>query len=123
MSEERAKSIPSWQREDAPSLSSGDEHDAEECAAPSDTSRASVITRSVQDVGMQDAPIERKAAPLKSKGSSDPKNGELEGDSRTVKNPSDAADNAQVNDSLVMRKNVLFVPVPCIVLTPRRFPS
>lgn len=99
MSEKRAKSIPSWQREDAPSLSPGDEHDAEECAASSDASRASVITRSVQGDGMQDAPIERKTALLKSKGSSDPKNDELEGVSRTVKNSSDAADNAQVNDS------------------------
>lgn len=104
MSEKRSKSIPSWQREDAPSLSSGDEHEAEDCAASSDTSRASVITRSVQDDGMQDAPIEKKTALLKSKGSSDPKNDELEGISRTVKNPSDAADNAQVNDSLVEKK-------------------
>lgn len=107
MSEKRAKSIPSWQREDAPSLSSGNEHDAEDYTTPSGTSRASVITSSVQDDGMQDAPIERKTALLKSKGSSDPKNDELEGVSRTVKNPSDAADNAQVNDSLVMRKNTL----------------
>ena len=107
MSEKRAKSIPSWQREDAPSLSSGNEHDAEDYATPSGTSRASVITSSVQDDGMQNAPIERKTALLTSKGSSDPKNDELEGVSRTVKNPSDAADDAPVNDSLVMRENTL----------------
>lgn len=123
MSEKRAKSIPSWQREDAPSLSSGDEHDAELCAASSDASRASVITRSVQDDGMEDAPIERNAALLKSKGSSDPKNDELEGVSRTVMNSSHIADNAQVNDSWSCEKTYFIVPVPCVVLTPHRFPS
>lgn len=126
MSKKQAKSIPSWQREDAPSLSSGAEYDAEDHAAPSNTSRASVVekaSRSVQDDGMQDAPIERKTTLMISKGSSDPKNDELEGVSRTVKNPSEAADNAQVNDSLVMRKNVLFVLVPRLMLTPYPFPS
>lgn len=123
MSEKRAKSIPSWQREDASSLPSGDEHDAEECAASLDASRASLITRSVQDDSMQDAPIERKTALLKSKGSIDPKNDELEGVSRTVKNSTDAADNAQVNDSWSCEKTYFFVPVPCVVLTPHPFPS
>lgn len=100
MSEKREKSIPSWQREDAPSLSSGTEHDAEDRAAPSDTSRASVIekaTRSLQDGGMQDAPIERKKALLKSKGLSDSEIDELVGVSRIVNDPSDAAGKAQVN--------------------------
>lgn len=126
MSEKKAKSIPSWQREDALSQSSGAAHDAEDRAAPSDSSRASVIekaTRSVQDDGMQDAPIEMKPAPLKSKGSSDPKSDKLEGVLRTVKNPSDAEDKAQVNYSLVIRKNGLFVPVPCIMLIPCSFSS
>lgn len=107
MSEKRAKSIPSWQREDASSPSSGTKHDAEDRAVPSDTSRASVIekaTRSVQDDGMQDAPIERKTALLKSQGSSDPNNDELESVSRTVSNPSDAADKAQVNYFLINKK-------------------
>lgn len=108
MSAKKAKSIPSWQREDALPPSSGAEHDAEDrAAAPPDSSRASVIekaTRSVQNDGMQDAPIEMKPTPLKSKGSSDPKNDKLEGVLRTVKNPSDAEDKAQVNYSLVIRK-------------------
>lgn len=101
MNEKRAKSIPSWQREDAPSPSSGTEHDAEDRTATSDTSRASVIekaTRSLQDGGMQDAPIERKEALLKSKGLSDSEIDELAGVSRIVNGPSDAAGKAQVND-------------------------
>lgn len=101
MSEKRGKSIPSWQREDAPSPTPGTEHDAEDRAAPSDTSQASVIekaTRSLQNSGMQDAPIERKKALLKSNGLSDSETDELVGVSRIPIDPSDAAGKAQVND-------------------------
>lgn len=100
MSGKSAKSIPSWQREDAPS-SSGSEHDAEDPQA----SVIEKVTRSLQDEGTQDAPIERKKALLKSKGLSDSKIDDLLGVSRIVNDPSDAADKAQVNDSLVIRKN------------------
>lgn len=107
MSEKKVKSIPLWQREDA---SSGTEHDAEDRATlpdtSRDTSRASVIekaTRSLQEDGMQDAPIERKKVLLKSKGLSDPEIDELEGVSRIVNDPSDTADTAQVNDSLARK--------------------
>lgn len=126
MSDKRTKSIPSWQREDASSPSSGTERDVKDHTAPSDTSRASVIekvTGPVQEDGMQDVPIEREIALLKSKGSSDSKNDELEGVSWTVKDSSATADNTQVNDFFVMRKNGLLVPIPCIMLTPCPFLS
>lgn len=128
MSEKKAKSIPSWQREDAPtspSGPSGTEHDAEDRAAPPDTSRASIIekaTRSLQDDGMQHAPIEKKKALLKSKGLSDPEIDELVGVSRIVKDPSDTADKAQVNASLVA-KNGLVIHVTCIILISCSFSS
>lgn len=107
MSEKRAKSIPSWQREDASASSSGTERDAEDRAAPSDSSRAPVIekfARSPQDDGMEDAPIERKKALLKSKGLIDLGTDELVGVSRILKDPSDASEKAQENNSLVSRK-------------------
>ncbi len=111
MGERKVKSIPSWQRADAPAVpTSRDEsfQHGNESSLPVDSSRPSAIdqaSRSLQDDGIRDAPLERKRSYLKSKGLSNDEVDNLLSVSQTNNESSDGGDETQVNDSPVCRRH------------------